>query len=147
MYKLTYCEKVPSFPYLKQIGGFNELPFPHSIIDLNEYWNLHHEHFEYQEFRQIHVVAGKELKTYRNVYLEFGHTVGLGIVRPNAWHLEGNKIVWDDEPIYLRLGCEHKWEEKNKEWCVLHKVAHYGNCFHVQQCLKCGQVDSYDSSG
>jgi len=147
VYKLVNCEKVPSFPYLKNIGGFNDLPEPHSIIDWHEYWSLHHEHYQYQEFRQVLMIGGITQKYYKNVYLEYGHTHGLGIVKPSAWTLKENKIVWTEEPIYLRLGCAHIWEEKNMEWCALHKVPHYGNCYHVNQCTKCAMIEGVDSSG
>lgn len=147
MYKSVYCEKVPTFPYIKNFGGFNELPQPHSIIDWHEYFRLHHEVYDHSEMRQVLEVGGIKQKHYKNVYLKYGHTHGLGIVHPSSWGLKNGKFEWEEEPIYLRIGCDHKWEEKNREWCVIHKVAHYGNCYHVQQCLKCAMVESYDSSG
>jgi hypothetical protein len=146
MYEVVNCEKLPNFPYLKSIGGFNELPTPHSVIDWNEYWSLHREHYRYQEFRQIQEVAGKPLKYFKNVHLIFGHTHGLGIIQPSTWTLKDSKVVWTEEPILVRLGCEHKWEEKSKEWCTLHKVPHYGKCYHVSQCTKCAMIDAVDSS-
>ena len=41
--------------------------------------------------------------------------------------------------------CIHEMHELNQDECRVEKVSHFGNCFHVIKCIKCGEVRSYDS--
>jgi len=48
---------------------------------------------------------------------------------------------------YFRIGCEHKWKELGQKECREKGIAHWGICWHVEECQKCGMRWSYDSSG
>jgi len=43
--------------------------------------------------------------------------------------------------------CIHEVEELSMAQCREIKVMHFGNCYHVYRCLKCGQISAVDSSG
>lgn len=43
--------------------------------------------------------------------------------------------------------CVHRFKEMSHDECVAAKVQHFGSCWHVVKCEKCGDIRSYDSSG
>lgn len=46
---------------------------------------------------------------------------------------------------YYAFGCDHSYSELTYETCREEGIPHYGRCWHVQRCTKCGHVSSYDS--
>jgi hypothetical protein len=42
--------------------------------------------------------------------------------------------------------CEHSFRELSIKECNERKIAHWGRCFHVYECEKCGFIESHDSS-
>lgn len=42
--------------------------------------------------------------------------------------------------------CLHEMAEISQEECHKQGISHFGMCWHVEQCIKCGQISSYDSS-
>lgn len=149
MKKITYCDDkdIPKFSYLEDLGNFNNLPTPNKIIDWHEYFRLQSECFDYRDFRQVLKAGDREFRCFHNVECLFGHTLGLAVVQPADWHLEGGKTFkYAEEPVYVRLGCDHKWEECSRDWCQANKVPHYGKCYHVYHCPVCKMVNAQDSS-
>jgi len=45
------------------------------------------------------------------------------------------------------LACEHDFEEISGDEARKLGVQHFGMCWHVTRCKKCGEISSYDSSG
>ena len=43
--------------------------------------------------------------------------------------------------------CIHEMREVRYEECMERGIKHYGMCWHVQECTKCGNISAYDSSG
>lgn len=43
--------------------------------------------------------------------------------------------------------CEHKYRELSQPECRTRKIDHFGNCYHVSECVHCGRIISVDSSG
>lgn len=43
--------------------------------------------------------------------------------------------------------CIHEMMELSQEECENKGIKHWGNCWHVTECKKCGEINSYDSSG
>lgn len=43
--------------------------------------------------------------------------------------------------------CIHEFNEISQKECKEIGIAHFGNCWHVEKCKKCGVISSYDSSG
>lgn len=43
--------------------------------------------------------------------------------------------------------CVHVNKELSSAQCKEKNIVHYGNCWHVVECTKCGHITSYDSSG
>jgi hypothetical protein len=48
---------------------------------------------------------------------------------------------------YFRVGCDHDYGELSQKEARKRGIAHFGNCYHVTECKKCGKILSYDSSG
>ena len=48
---------------------------------------------------------------------------------------------------YFKIGCRHNWKELTQKEARAKGISHYGSCYHVRECLSCGIVWSYDSSG
>ena len=42
--------------------------------------------------------------------------------------------------------CVHEMRELSQEECRELDIRHWGACWHVQKCTKCGHVSAYDSS-
>jgi hypothetical protein len=43
--------------------------------------------------------------------------------------------------------CVHDYQEVSYSDCLQQGIPHYGQCWHVYQCTKCGARNSCDSSG
>lgn len=58
------------------------------------------------------------------------------------------KSYWDEnEPIKIyRFGCAHSYKELSVGQARVEGVRHFGRCYHVTKCVKCGHIWSYDSS-
>ena len=54
---------------------------------------------------------------------------------------------WGGKVTYYRVGCEHKYKEMSQDDARKEGHQHFGMCYHVSKCTKCGKVISYDSSG
>jgi uncharacterized protein with PIN domain len=52
-----------------------------------------------------------------------------------------------DKVRYFRVGCNHQYVECSHERVKEKGIRHFGNCWHVTECTKCGHIYSYDSSG
>jgi len=42
--------------------------------------------------------------------------------------------------------CHHDYQEISQEEARKAGVEHFGNCYHVCQCVNCGHISAYDSS-
>jgi hypothetical protein len=51
-----------------------------------------------------------------------------------------------DKSRWFLGGCEHSYEYLSREECAKRKIPHYGNCYHVSQCIKCKYISAQDSS-
>jgi hypothetical protein len=47
---------------------------------------------------------------------------------------------------YYAFGCEHDYHGLIQAECRERNIAHFGMCYHVSECAKCGHVKSVDSS-
>lgn len=46
----------------------------------------------------------------------------------------------------LDATCIHNYKEITQAECRRRGVSHFGNCYHVCRCPKCGAITAYDSS-
>lgn len=80
-------------------------------------------------------------------------------VFPGETTIDGVKLFYfyDHTGIIIRLTpkgvkfykfgrCEHKFREIGSEEAQQHGVIHWGRCYHVYLCDKCGYVEAHDSS-
>lgn len=47
---------------------------------------------------------------------------------------------------YYRFGCKHALKEISIAEAKRRNILHYGNCYHVYECTKCGYVQGVDTS-
>ena len=125
MYELKQTDKKADYPYLKEIGGFNELPTPYKESNLNAYF---HQSFTYtaqlEEYRQVRLPnKGNRLFNARIYYF---HDRAFALIQADV-----NSNVW-----VLEIGCTHKWQL-------------IGQNFTLKQfkCEHCGMTDTHDTSG
>jgi hypothetical protein len=46
----------------------------------------------------------------------------------------------------LSLGCEHTMQTLTQQECRKRNIPHYGMCYSVSECTKCGEITAVDSS-
>ena len=68
----------------------------------------------------------------------FHFSDGTGVALSNEW--------WDEKVRYFKFGCDHSYNELMPSECNKRGVSHFGMCYHVYECDKCGHVMSQDSS-
>jgi hypothetical protein len=54
---------------------------------------------------------------------------------------------WRGKMFYFAFGCEHETRELSRDECFNRNIYHGGRCWHVTECVKCGHVEGYDTSG
>ena len=125
LYELKHSNEKIEFTYLKETGGFNELPTPYRESNLNAYF---HEVFTYtpkfEEFRQVRLPdKGNRLFNTRILYF---HNRAFALLQVDV---KSNVMV-------LEIGCNHKWEL-------------IGRNFTLKQfkCENCGMMETQDTSG
>lgn len=140
MFNLT---TVPIDPkHKKKFGGFNDAPPNFKEITEEEFAKS--SFFVYApisiEYRQIHItndVALTRLLT-GGTYLYFFHDgTGYGICRDYS----KGKVHY-----FSFAECPHTFRELKASDCAKKGISHYGNCWHVYECVTCGYVTSADSS-
>lgn len=88
-----------------------------------------------REYRQIlpegepHIIG---------VWLNFMHD-GTG------WAMASD--YWAGKVRFFKFGCEHRYRELGSAECRERGIQHFGMCWHVSECEKCGDVRSVDTSG
>ena len=69
------------------------------------------------------------------------------------WFYDGNgfgmaRDYYGGKVRYFRFyACEHNFRELSVSESREKGLPHFGNCYHVMECRKCGFIQSYDSSG
>jgi hypothetical protein len=147
MYEVRYLKQgtEPKFAYIKHMN-MNEgrLPIPYSVTTVHEFrhqfsnWTP-----SYVEYRTITI-----RKTRMSAKIFYFHDVAYAMVFDSKWHLnkEGKK-VYNKPILYYKIGCEHDYKELSTEQCAERNLIHYGMCWHVYACDKCGMIEAQDSSG
>lgn len=134
-------EKMKGFG-VTNYGTFNKMPEPFSpCADPHDY--LHHA-YTYSplgtEFRQIPGIdfgLEDDKKPYRSYHIEWYGDQGWAVTYD----------YWRKLLLTVRLGCDHNYKELSVEEAKKRGIIHWGMCYHVLECSKCGHIISYDSSG
>ena len=113
---------------VKKFGTFNTFPEPH-------------EYITEEEFKKNVLIHGIDMVDYRQVsdggykYIElmifWNHMGGFG---------------FDNKGNYYRFGCNHEFVELSPKESAKYGIQHYGCCYHVYRCKKCGKIEVQDSS-
>jgi hypothetical protein len=140
--------------YLTSYGNYNEMPEPYHEIGLNEF--LHRSSiggFEFQEHRQISFPEPDEyrISSYMHkVRILWGYDRGIAIVYPGHWTCGkdafGYGIIYPNPVRFFHIGCDHEYHELSQEECGKRGINHFGMCWHVYECPKCGMRHADDSS-
>jgi hypothetical protein len=54
---------------------------------------------------------------------------------------------WAGTVRYYAFGCQHDYRELSQAECRERDTTHFGMCWHIYECKKCGYVMAQDSSG
>lgn len=121
-------------------GTFNEAPPGWREIKEQEFVQGHFftYNWERSEYRQIHrLLEGGELARMVVAKLFF-YWDGTGVA------MEGNHR--DGKVRFYAFGCAHSYIELGQKECRKRGIQHMGRCWHVNECKKCGNIWSFDSS-
>ena len=137
-YKVSYeMEAGPS--------QFNQFPVGMREIEAHEFWNLMRNVPSRIEFRQPFIPACEEFPFgcyWGDLFLYYRTDVE-GVAYSLEWG--DNMQFW---VRYFWFGpCRHILKEISQKECIERGIAHFGMCWHVVECTKCGRIHSYDSSG
>ena len=122
------------------VSEYNQIP--DNMVELTEAQWAQSDYFSYDpesvETRQFTIsdVSGKNVfHTFRLYHMHDGH--GYAITHE----------YWQGRVRVFRFGCQHEWHELCENECEKRNINHFGNCWHVEECVKCNHVRSFDSSG
>lgn len=101
----------------------------------SDWFSLDPERVENRQFSILDTKGREVFHTFRLYHMHDGH--GYAITHD----------YWAGRVRVFRFGCEHEWHELCHNECEKRNINHFGSCWHVQQCSKCNQIRSYDSSG
>lgn len=151
IYQLKIVKDFEKPIYLTDFGQYNTFPNP---------WRPTHEH----EFIHTHAIWIPKHVEYRQIsmpdlnfhfkpcHIHYWHHMAIAVVFPQKWrcgdkkHNEWN-IVYEEPVLYFKIGCEHEIKELSVDECYKRGIKHFGHCWHVEECTKCGYLNEYDSSG
>ena len=135
MYKLVSTG--PTAAHQAKWGGYNDVPPGWRKISQKEL--VQRTHFrsyspEFTEFRQMIVDPNKPMV---DAHLQFyWDGTGVGIVSD----------YWKGTVTFYAFGCDHDYREMGQDECRKHGIQHFGRCWHVSECTKCGNINAVDSS-
>ena len=87
------------------------------------------------EFRQIFSPECCELRIY---WFDIEPNKASGIAISSDY--------WKGTVEYYKVGCDHNFVEITQARCIKEGITHFGQCWHVEECLKCKHIRHYDSS-
>lgn len=115
---------------------------PDNLVELTEkewsqsdWFSLDPDSTEIRQFCIADTNGREVFHTFRLYHMHYGH----GYAITNDY--------WAGRVRVFRFGCEHEWHELWSNECEKRNIPHFGNCWHVQECVKCNHIRSYDSSG
>ena len=141
MQKLSYANK-DEYPEVTKDIHANSLPEGWREITSEEFsQSVFFTHLpEFVEYRQMYA-ADDSGKAFVGSMIEarlFHFWDGTGVAMRADY--------WKKEIHYYKFGCEHKYNELDKDESEKRGYSHYGMCWHVYECATCGHTMSQDSS-
>ena len=126
---------------VKEVIGYryNDPPIGLTEISDNEFANSLFFSYSpvYIDHKQILLPHSDGRNYYTSIKLfHFHDGTGIGIIRDS-----GTK-----KPRYYRYGCMHEYRSMSGHELREKKIPHFGECYHVEVCDKCGHINAYDSS-
>ena len=96
------------------------------------------------EYRQVMV------KGYLDCDIYWFGEYAIAIVFPTDWTIDNrlhSGIRYKKRLKFFYVGCKHEYEELSPKEAAMYGIKHFGCCWHVVRCKKCGYIMAYDSSG
>lgn len=118
---------------------YNDTPQGLTEITAEEFANSHFFSYTptYMDHKQIPIEHKDGKQYYTSIHLYHFHDgTGIGLIRDS--HTK--------QPRYYRYGCKHEYRSMTSEELRGRDIIHFGNCYHVDICTKCGHISAYDSS-
>lgn len=124
----------------EKFGGYNDPP--PNLKEMSELEWAQSTYFSrdpiHKEFRQFVITGTNGRDTFHNFNLFYmDEHSGYAIT---SEYYEGKVRAF-------KFGCEHKYKELSQSECKEKEIRHFGSCYHVTECEKCGHIMCYDSSG
>lgn len=134
---------VPSNKNSPDGTGYNEVPVGFREISKEELFDtlFFFEMPEQIEFKQIYPdrITGTEFDEGKVIDVRmfwFHDGTGVGV---------SGDFSSNDLRLFA-FGCNHSYRELTQSQCRKRKFLHYGMCYHVLECKKCGHLEFHDSS-
>lgn len=130
---------------IENLGGRHELPQP----------ALEEEGRSFLHFSSIYAPRFMEIRTVKlpgttefssawcKAWIWWFHDRAWAVVHPPY---SGEWMGDEKGPRYFRLGCPHTFRELSQVEARQKGHSHFGMCYHVYECSKCGSTHSTDSS-
>ena len=136
--------------YVTDVGRYNTLPKPIRESSIHEFLHTYAHETPLEESRQIMGEDKDYLKgkgTYIPVKVLWFENCAFVVTMPKDWgQNEQGGIIYNDLPRYYKVGCDHEFVALNVKEAAEIGVTHFGRCYHVEKCQKCGLVTEYESS-
>jgi hypothetical protein len=142
MHKLIYANKDEGPPATSELHS-NAFPEGWREIPVGEF--ARSNFFTYSptfvEYRQMYPTDDDGIiqhQTKMTAAKLFHYNDGTGIAMSSDF--------WGKKIYYYKFGCDHKYKEMGMNEAKERGFQHHGMCWHVYECVTCGDVMSTDSS-
>lgn len=132
--------------YGGKFGTYNTMPEPWKEIPESQFWHHVSSYTPMNiEHRQAYItIDGKKHMIPLTIYWYGAQGYAFSVDRWSCKH-DGEYPLTYYMKFYL-FGCEHKWREMGVKECAEKNITHFGMCWHVYECEKCGMRETTDSS-
>ena len=140
IHKIDYADKADEDRIEKEYGGYNYAPPNWKEIKEEEFTTSHFFTYtpKFSEYRQI-IFGDISKGEMMSVQMFYFHD-GTGVALYPDWR--------EGKVRYFKFAkCDHDSVELTQDECKKRDIQHFGMCWHVYECKKCGYIESYDSSG
>ncbi len=126
--------------WITDLTNFNRMPEPWVECSADEYYHMRSIYMP--QFIEYRYITHDKIGT---IHIEWFHSKAFAIRWPVKWHCEDSGIVYDEQPRFFRIGCKHTYYTMSIDECLKEGRIHYGGCYQVMRCIKCGFTEAYDS--
>lgn len=112
----------------------------------SKFFSYSPDHMEYRQLTRTQDGGPVAHQTTR-----YGDTHPVMVAAHMFWFYDGTGVAlgndwWGGTVQYYAFGCQHEYTELGAKECRERGITHWGRCWHVYECSKCGHIDAHDSS-